>query len=286
MTIYIFGSSGFIGQNLTSYFSHPSKKYNVIGLEKNQCNLLQPKEIENSLHNLQKEDVIIVTSGITRLLDNTINGFKDNINMIDNLTKVLKDKPFSNLIFLSSIDIYGQQNKDININLHPEPHDYYALSKLSSEFILKNQLQVEPTILRLQGVFGTNDETKSTMYHLVFNALEKRKITLVNKGELKREFLDVENILLVIHDIIQKDKKGTFNLSFNPALKIKDYAKLIQDNLSEKVVIENKSIQENRDYHVNVCEDECLKEFSQLNFYTIEDSIKKYIHSFTIKKKI
>lgn len=215
MKIHILGASGFIGNSLLKEFNKKGE-YLVKGYSSKDCNLVSSKSIENALYKLTKEDVIIMTSSITRLKGNSLESMMKNVTMAENISKFIEKNNPSQLIFLSTIDVYGiNPLQPINENLLPEPNDYYALSKLASEFILKKSCSskdIPLLILRLSGVYGKGDKGKSTINKLIESA-KQGKITIYGDGEDKRDFVHV----IDIYEVIKKGIKNKINATLNIA---------------------------------------------------------------------
>ena len=223
--IVLLGSSGFIGKNIVEYFKKQERK--VVGFDSKTCDLLDFNLVDRKLDFLSSEDTLVVTSSITRLVENSIESMNKNILMIQNLIDKLATKKVKQLIFFSSIDVYGIKNTPylIDESTALNPDDYYATSKVISEYLLKlfcSKYGVKLTILRLSGVYGRYDYGKSTVAKIVTNIYNNKLATIVGDSSLKRDFLYIDDLLKVLEQIIKSETEGIFNLATGSSISIEE----------------------------------------------------------------
>lgn len=185
--IIILGSSGFIGECLFEKFSLLSN-LEVEGFSSNDCNLLSMNDVRNALSDMTSDDALIMSSAVTRLKENTFNSMLKNIQMVENVSKVLPEHPVGQFVYLSTVDVYGiyvKNNARISEKLDLNPNDYYAISKIASEFLLKKECfkkNIPLTILRLTGVYGPGDKGQSTIGAFILSAFKERKVCVYGRG--------------------------------------------------------------------------------------------------------
>ena len=160
--IVVLGNSGFIGKYL---YDKLSIQYKTYGLSSVECNLLNIDEVKKTLVVLKKNDILILCSSITRLMENSIESMNKNILMAQNIALVINNIKIKQLIFLSTIDVYGVNIIDeyISEDTQLNPYDYYATSKVVSEFILRKvckENNINLFIARLSGVYGHGDNRR------------------------------------------------------------------------------------------------------------------------------
>jgi UDP-glucose 4-epimerase len=241
MKIYILGAGGFIGKNLCNYLLSKTS-YQIESFSSLDCDLLYLNNLEKKLSEINKEDALVMTSSITRLKENSLGSMIKNITMAENVAKFIEKKKISHLTFLSTSDIYGiHPSLPIHERLLPEPNDYYSLSKLTSEFILKNgcSLQEVPLlILRVPGVYGKWDEGKSTINKIINSAIKNKKITILGNGEDKRDFVYVEDLCKIIQRGIEDKIESTTNIATGKNYSIKELANIIKKDFFKDIEIE------------------------------------------------
>lgn len=242
--VVILGNSGFIGGNLEEKLQHHFKVY---GFNSKNCNLLDYNTIKRKLSSI-KIDSLVFVSSIARLKDNSIDSLKQNINMALNVAKYIEHyNNVRQVIFFSTIDVYGNVKKTYKENLPLNPIDYYAQSKSISETILKQVCcvnNVKLFIPRLSGVFGKGDKQKSTIYHLVSSAIEKNEIILFGEGKDTRDFIYIDYLADIIINSIHKKFDGILNIATGKNYSIKDISYMICSILKTniKIVFKDKTV--------------------------------------------
>lgn len=282
--IVILGDSSFIGCNISKKLNN---EFNIFGFNSKNCNLLEYKHIEKTLRTIENIDCIIFCSSITRLKENTIFSLEKNVLMSINVAKFIENYPIKQLIFLSSIDIYGNTEEEYTEDLVPNPNDYYAKSKSISEIILKEAIKKHNTKLfipRLSGVFGKNDNNKSTIYDLVSSALNKKEITLFNNGEDTRDYIYIDFLIEIIRNAINREYEGILNIATGKSYSIKTISQLIInliDNNVKLILKNDKNNSRNKKINFNISK---LKNSNLItNNLDIKDYIKLYIGCFNEK---
>ncbi|WP_066360800.1 NAD-dependent epimerase/dehydratase family protein [Aliarcobacter cryaerophilus] len=245
--IVILGSSSFIGKNLEEKLKG---EYYVNSFNSKECNLLEYINLEKKLRNLREIHSIIICSAITRLIDNSLNSYEKNISMAINISKFLSNHPYKikQLIFLSTIDVYGTKVKEkYHEKLPIKPQDYYSLSKVHSEQILEqvcSKQKIKLFIPRLPGIFGNYDNKKSTINHIVKSALSNT-ITLYNNGNDLRDFIHIDYLVHILNNAIKKEYSGILNIATGTSHSIKEISIIIKDILKSDIIfqsIEKKNI--------------------------------------------
>lgn len=239
--IVVLGSNGFIGKNLCSYFA-ANRIDETTGFSSEDCNLLSMDEIWKKLSFVSSQDIIIMTSCITRLRENTFDSMIKNIRMADNISNFIENNNVRQFVFLSTVDVYGLVDATTHINekILPNPNDYYALSKLSSEYILKrtcSRMNIPLLVLRLSGIYGHGDEGKSTINKLVHSATLNKKIVIFGDGKAKRDFVNVEDVCNIIKNAIERKTTSTLNIATGKSHSINEIVEIIRSCCPEEFAI-------------------------------------------------
>jgi len=285
MKIYILSNNGFIGSSIQNYFAQSAE---VIGFSSKECNLIDSEKMNLKLSNITKEDVLIITASITRLVENSYSSMINNIRMIDNLCSFLVNHQIKHLFFLSSIDVYGIENKyKIDEKQIPNPNDYYSISKITSEHLLQkysNEMGCNLSILRLTGIYGIGDEGKSTINKL-FNSARKNKIIIYGDGTNKRDYVFVNDLANIIQKLIDCKHNGILNVATGKSLSIIEIANLLKkDYFPEcEIVFKLDNSQEKRIKHLEFDTLLLKKVLPSLEFTPFNNGIKKYVESYSIK---
>ena len=262
--ILILGSTGFIGRNLTEFFSKKKntkvfatynkrakfKQKNVVFLK---CNLLN-KEKVNSI--IKDKDIVIMaaatTSGAKDIIERPYIHVTDNVIMNSIVLRSCYENNIKHVIFLSCTVMYhSQKNKikekslDLNKPIYP---NYFGgawmkiFSEKSCEFysrLSKNKF----TVIRHSNVYGPHDKFDLNKSH-VFGATMTKVLTsrdsVINiwgDGKEKRDLLYIEDLLNFINLVIkrQKGKFEIFNVGYGKLISINNLVKKIGDIAKIKV---------------------------------------------------
>lgn len=290
--VYIFGASGFIGSNLQRDLS-AIRDYELLGYSSKECNLLSLPAVEKALSSSTREDIAIIASGITRLRENSFESFKKNVLMAENFSASMRKYPLRRIIFLSTVDVYGLLNDNCRIkeDLLPDPDDYYALSKITSEYLIKKcclDKNISMAILRLSGVYGPNDYKKSTLNRLIESAI-KGRITIYGDGLSRRDFVYVKDISSIIQMIIATDENMLLNLATGRSYSIKQIVEFIRLSCSNSFNVEYRPEEKGAQQRArNMVYDISLltKRFPNFNFTDIKDGISLYFKNIKEVEKI
>lgn len=274
--IHLFGATGFVGKRMLEYFSE--KNAEIKSYSPPEYDLLFEESLASIYFN--KEDVIIMASAITRLSENSFESMVNNLKMAENLSRLIKKNPVSQVIFLSTIDVYGINPKlPINENTSLMPDDYYANSKLASEFILKkicSENNIPLLILRMAGVYGKGDEGKSTLNKLIQSA-SNGKITIIGDGQDKRCFLYVEDICKIIEEGINKKVNSILNIGTKQSLSIMEIAETIKKYFPNSIIEQKADSGTNRVKDIILDTSLFKQTFSEIHLKEIREGIEEYL---------
>lgn len=242
--VIVLGKNGFIGSNIIKCFLSYSSD-NVKGVSSQECDLLSLNSIQNNLSFIKGNDIIIMASAITRLKENNFESMIKNIRMADNISSFIEKNKVAYIVFLSTADVYGLVKQDTMINekLLPNPNDYYAMSKLSSEYILKkmcHKKHIPLLVLRLSGIYGPGDNGKSTINKLIESAVINKKVVIYGDGEDKRDFVYIEDLCNVLKMAADHKINGTLNVATGKSSSIKEIVEVIKQSTDEKFIVEYK----------------------------------------------
>jgi UDP-glucose 4-epimerase len=241
MKVHILGSDGFIGSNIFNLFKAEGE-YDVAGYTPNECDLLSLDSAKHALSKLAKDDIVVMISGITRLIDNSYGSMQKNLQMAENLCRIIEQKRVGRVIFFSTVDVYGLLEPGVRISekLLPDPDDYYAISKITSEYILQRcctHNNIPFAVLRLSGIYGPSDQGKSTINKLVDSAI-RGKVILHGDGSSKRDFVHVSDIYKIIKRIIRTDQDMVLNVATGESHSIKKIVGMLRQLSPSKFTVE------------------------------------------------
>lgn len=152
------------------------------------------------------------------------------------------------LLFLSSFEIYGsvvnQPIREIDygpVNID-EIRSSYSESKKCSEMLIKafvEEYGVDGVIARLCSIYGPTMKINDNKAHSQFmmSGLKSQNIIMKSKGEQKRSYCYVFDVVSAILYILSKGEKGkAYNVSDDSIITIRDVAEIISNLCNVKVI--------------------------------------------------
>jgi len=230
--ILITGSNGLLGQKLINLFSSKDD-FEVIALSRGEnrnestnnytyynIDITNEKKLTQLLNDI-KPNYIINSAAMTNVDQCEVEKTKcDQINIeaVRTLVDAAK-KHNSHLIHISTDFIFDGENGPYKEDDKPNPINYYGLSKLKSEELIK-KANIKHTILRTILVFGLVDNMpRNNIVLWIKNALEnKQEVTIVDDQYRMPTFVDdlAHACLLAI----QHEAYGIFHISSSELLSI------------------------------------------------------------------
>ncbi|MDC0478382.1 NAD-dependent epimerase/dehydratase family protein [Flavobacteriaceae bacterium] len=235
----IVGGSGFVGSRLISLldplsFSNLDKNSSpffndrtVIGNIKFPDQIIFPKNINTVvlLAAEHRDDV----SPISLYYDINVQGTK-------NILEKMDANGVKNLIFTSSVAIYGLNKSNPNEMHSPDPFNHYGKSKWEAEKVIKEWYDNEPdnksvTILRPTVIFG--ERNRGNVYNLL-KQISSGKFIMIGKGENKKSMAYVGNIVALIKNRLDKSELGyhVFNYADKPDFTMTELVSVIESKIN------------------------------------------------------
>jgi nucleoside-diphosphate-sugar epimerase len=231
----VIGGSGFVGSSLLNILDkkatknldkNPSPFFNKIteiGNVLNEKNLHFDSDIKTVilLAAEHRDDV----SPASLYYDVNVKGTKNVINAMDNAG-------IKNLIFTSSVAIYGLNKDNPNEDYIQDPFNHYGRSKWQAEEVIKNWFKNNPkgksiTIIRPTVIFG--ERNRGNVYNLLKQIISG-KFVMIGKGNNKKSMAYVGNIVALIKNRLDKSEPGyhVFNYADKPDFSMTELVKIIE----------------------------------------------------------
>tara|TARA_Y100000768_G_scaffold359011_1_gene315207 strand:+ start:2637 stop:3482 length:846 start_codon:yes stop_codon:yes gene_type:complete len=242
MNILVTGCGSFIGSEIAKKLSY-FKKYNVHAV----YNKKKPKKNPNIKYfkrNLEKkieinEDIKVIIHVASKVVSdgNNFTNFKKNIKMTNNILKLSLEKKVRKIIFLSTLDVYGNITEGIIDENYPKhPLSYYGKSKYESEKIISKfckKQKIVCSIFRLPVVIGKNS-TNNFLSSMKKNINLNKKIKV---GNLEKKFngvMHIRNLCLIIKKSLNIEKSiEIYNLASKGSIKIDEIVSLFYRKLKK-----------------------------------------------------
>ena len=277
--VVVLGSRGFIGASLLKHLS-AGAGFAVRGADLPELDLTDECTVRSILPELIKDSVVIVAAAVTRDRDDSTTAMIDNIKMVSNLARVLDDYPARQVVYLSTVDVYGRRNLILPLNESSriQPSNYYGISKVAREYILHVACGVGETplaILRLPGVYGPNDTHNSPIKVFTTSAVEGRTIRVRGNGSELRDFLYIKDVCEIVEQTILREISGTFNIVSGQSHPIGYILKVIETLCGRPAEISFKGRQEDSDL---VFEPSAiLREMPEFEFTDVEVGLEQTV---------
>ena len=273
-TILVTGVSGFIGyhlaksllidgikvigiDNINSYYDANLKNARLKEISSYKDFTFKRIDISNRLE-LNKIFIeykpfkvvnLAAQAGVRYSLKNPFAYMDTNIVGFLNILEFCKDYKIEGLIYASSSSVYGN-NKKIPFSTTDRvdnPISLYAATKKSNElmaYTYSHLYNLNTTGLRFFTVYGPWGRPDMAYYIFTNRILNNKKIDVYNKGNMKRDFTYIDDIILGLRSAIDKNYKcEIFNLGNNKSERLMDFIGVIEKELRIKAKINFKSIQ-------------------------------------------
>ena len=242
MKTLIIGGSGFVG----SFLIKELDSKNVDNLDKN------PSPFFNDITkivDIRFKDQIIISNNVKSLVllaaehrddvSPTSLYYDVNVKGTKNVLEAMDKAGVKNLIFTSSVAIYGLNKLNPDEN-HPEdPFNHYGKSKWQAEKVIKEWYDNAPdgksvTIIRPTVIFG--ERNRGNVYNLL-KQISSGKFMMIGKGQNKKSMAYVGNIVALINDRIEKNVSGfhIFNYADKPDFSMTELVKVIEAKMNISV---------------------------------------------------
>lgn len=231
--VFISGSSGFVGQNLITYFMSNGISYEIIGRKE----LHAPQ----TLH-FETGDIVHLAGKAHDLkqVSDPHEYYHVNFELTKRLYDAFLKSAAKKFIFISSVKaaadaVEGRLTEDVV----PKPLTDYGKSKLMAEEYIQAQPLPEGKsfyILRPCMIHGAGNKGN---LNLLFQFVKKGIPYPFAAFKNKRSFLSVRNLCFVIHEIIKQDHiaSGIYNVADDEALPTNEVVKILAQSIGKKPLL-------------------------------------------------
>ncbi len=242
--ILFIGASGFVGTRLMDI---TKIDYSIDNLDKQQSffypelttlgDIRNPKEIEKAL--LHKETVVLLAAEHRDDISPSSLYYDVNVKGTKNVLAAMDKMGIKNIIFTSSVAIYGL-NKENPDEEHPaDPFNHYGKSKWQAEEQLrqwynKNPQEKSLSIVRPTVIFG--ERNRGNVYNLL-KQIASGRFLMVGKGLNYKSMAYVGNIAAFIKYQLQNIKPGyqVFNYIDKPDMNMNELVSQVENSLKKHI---------------------------------------------------
>ncbi len=153
-----------------------------------------------------------------------------------NLAKKAKENGVKHFIFISTIAVYGEDEKILYEDTNCNPITPYGISKLEAEkkLLELNDENFKVSIIRPPMIYGENAPGNiDSLVKLV------KKILIIPLADIqnKRTFISIQNLCYITNEVILQKKSGTFLVSDDESLSTSKLIELIAKNIDKKIYL-------------------------------------------------
>lgn len=238
----IIGGSGFVGSKLISLLG--SK--NCYNLDKNISPFFNEITIKGDIR--FKDQIKLSSDGNYVILlaaehrddvSPTSLYYDVNVDGTRNVLNEMDKNGIKNLIFTSSVAIYGLNKHNPDENYHHDPFNHYGKSKWQAEKVIEDWFNNDPkgksvTIIRPTVIFG--ERNRGNVYNLL-KQISSGKFLMIGKGLNKKSMAYVGNVVSFIKTRIDKNELGyhVFNYADKPDYSMSDLVSIIEEKMKLKI---------------------------------------------------
>ena len=278
--VVVIGKEGYIGGCLMEHLIS-EKKYNIIAPTIEECNFLYQSDVETFFSNLGiKNCHVIFAAVINKSSNHSLNTFLKNIKMVSNFIAGQKEAHISSIIFLSSVDVYGNKiippiTEETKIN----PDNWYGLSKYVSEWLMNSSREIfcPITIFRLPGVFGNSPKDNSVINRLIKNIMNQKKVIISGNGEIYRDYVFVYDVAKIIECFILNSYPGIYNVATGKKYYITDIVEILRTIMKIDFDIIYEPADQERKFDIFFDNTKLTQVLSHFQFKSLEDGIASYL---------
>lgn len=242
--ICLIGGSGFVGTRLIELIKNDTKIKNI---DKNSSHFFQNVTVLGDIRDQDSLDselngydtVVLLAAEHRDDVSPTSLYYDVNVQGTRNVLAAMDKNGVKNIIFTSSVAVYGL-NKISPNETHPEdPFNHYGKSKWQAEEVLREWYAKHPeqkslTIIRPTVIFG--ERNRGNVYNLL-KQIASGKFAMVGAGNNYKSMAYVGNVVSLIQHIINTKTVGyeVYNYVDKPDLNMNQLVAEVEASLNKKI---------------------------------------------------
>ncbi len=247
----IIGGAGFIGRSIIKKIDKNKINIHILDLrDQNRKYFKNKKSIQIYNGDISKRQVFdqlkkkfdkvffLAAETSTYLCEqNPLKCMRTNIIGMLNFSEWCRETKPKEIIFTSSMAVYGLKVKNIKETTELNPISNYGISKLIGEKIILqlNKIKIKIKIFRLFNVYGPgqdyNNLDQGMLSIYLIQALKNKKVLIKGSINRYRDFIFIEDVVDVMVSNFKTDKIPIYNLGNGKKIIVKSLLKKIFKNL-------------------------------------------------------
>jgi nucleoside-diphosphate-sugar epimerase len=253
MKILITGSEGNIGSELVPYLI--KKGHNVLCLDIVQkyrenyilCDVNNLSDADKKIYNFEPQVIIHMAAMVSRITCEKSPSITTLTNLVGTMNVINIAMRYNcRLINFSTSEVYGNQDCFLDEHIEPKPNNFYGLTKLMAEDMVKHFAKTGKfTYVNLRPfmIYSENEnfgENRSAMIRFAEDIIRQNKVT-VHEGSV-RSWLHISDAIVLIEKMMFLNENITLNMGNNDFIYIEEMAKKMMA-LSERYVVKDNHVE-------------------------------------------
>jgi nucleoside-diphosphate-sugar epimerase len=245
--ICIIGGSGFIGGYLIDSLKQEhdiinidkAKSFRHKEIEYKQCDIRDYKKLKECIPADTDYIVLLAAEHRDDVTPSSLY-YEVNVEGTHNVLKIMNEKHISNILFTSSVSVYGLNKNNPDEFSPTDPFNNYGKSKFEAEEVLRRWYNNDQNgksliILRPTVIFGPGNQ--GNVYNLL-KQISSGKFIMVGKGNNRKSMAYVENVAEFISHCINSGYKKyhLFNYIDKPDLSTQELVNHAEMAISKKIL--------------------------------------------------
>lgn len=242
--ICLIGASGFVGSRFLDDFG---KEINYQNLDKQKSVHYNEKTIIGDVRdkdfldvNLKNQDTVVLLAAEHRDdVSPTTLYYDVNVQGTKNVLEAMDKNGVKNIIFTSSVAVYGLNKENPNEEHPSDPFNHYGKSKWQAEEVLrewynKKNNERSLTIIRPTVIFG--ERNRGNVFNLL-KQIASGKFLMVGKGNNKKSMAYVGNIVAFIKYLLDNVEQTyrVYNYIDKPDFTMNELVTQVEKSLKKKI---------------------------------------------------
>jgi UDP-glucose 4-epimerase len=223
-SVLVLGGGGFIGRRIVTRLT--SRGQSVHPASFDRIDLCAAGDVRQLALRIMPATALVMCAVIRRTVDDSFEAMVRNIEMVDNVLRSFAGLPLGQIVFLSSVDVYGRPPQVLPVDERSaiRPTSYYGVGKVACEllFNLVDPATVPVTILRLPGVYGITDGGRSVIGTFLHRTSSGQVVHVTGDGSTVRDYVHVDDVATLVEACLADVHTGVFNVVTGRAVAIRD----------------------------------------------------------------
>lgn len=201
------GGAGFVGTRLQKILD----SFEVLDKRLSGHNFVDITQEKTFQSKLSSSNSIVLLAAEHRDDISPVSLYYDvNVEGTKNVLKKMDEVGIKQLVFTSSVAVYGLNKANPNESHTVDPFNHYGKSKWEAERIIKNWYEKDPegksvTIIRPTVIFG--ERNRGNVFNLI-KQISSGKFLMIGNGNNKKSMAYVGNVVAFIKDRIENKEPG------------------------------------------------------------------------------